>query len=641
METPPANNRSNMSAALDRTPTRPPGALDQHVEVETPEQIVFSYAVAGIGSRAAAALIDYLITLGLVLALWIAFGIIAPYLRSLAGDNQFLRVSGSWALALLIIAQFIVLWGYYVIFEVAWDGQTPGKRRLGLRVVQDGGYSISPAASVVRNLARLIDMQPGIAYAVGILSAVISKSGKRLGDVLAGTFVVRERVVPLAPVTLRASEPSRPVHVTAALTDAELELLERFLARRASLDDRLRGRLVAQLAERFGDHVQPFEGSPLARLIRLVESERRARAQGVAGRGETGAAREQHAIIAQGATRWSAFARRLADAQRRGLTGMGEQELSEFVAQYRELTTDLARLRTAARGRDIDALFYVNRLVGAGHNLLYRQQRVAWKTLGRFVWITIPTEIRRSAPVILLASVCLFAPMAVTYRAIVSEPSLAQDLLPPQMIDRAEQGVLRARAGKEYVDVSAVERPVMASAIATNNIQVTYAAFAFGITAAVGTVLLLVFNGVSIGAAIGLYASKGIAPLILEFVVAHGVLELTAICIAGGGGLLIGSAILLPGSLTRRAALIERGRRALALIAGSTLFLIPAGLIEGLISPRADVPGAWKVVVAAVSGLAMLLYIAFGRSTTTATPSATLVAAELPRYSDERALIAR
>jgi uncharacterized membrane protein SpoIIM required for sporulation/uncharacterized RDD family membrane protein YckC len=630
-----------MSAAMERTATPPTGALDQHVEVETPEQIVFSYTVAGIGSRAAAALIDYLITLGLVLALWIAFGIIAPYLRSLAGDNQFLRLTGSWALALLILAQFIILWGYYVIFEIAWDGQTPGKRRLGLRVVQDGGYSISPSASVVRNLARLIDMQPGIAYAVGILSAVVSRSGKRLGDVLAGTFVVRERVVPLAPVAIREPAAAPPAHVTAALTDAELELLERFLARRASLDDGLRGRLVAQLAERFSERLQPFDGPPLARLIRLVESERRARAQGVAGLGETGAAREQHAIVAQGATRWSAFARRLADAQHRGLARMSEQELSEFVAEYRELTTDLARLRTAARGRDIDALFYVNRLVAAGHNLLYRQQPVAWRTFGRFVWVTIPTEIRRSAPLILLAAVCLFAPMAVTYRAMLRDPSLGQDLLPSQMIDRAEQGVIRAREGKEYVEVSDVERPAMASAIATNNIQVTYAAFAFGISAGVGTVLLLAFNGVSIGAAIGLYASKGIAPLILEFVVAHGVLELTAICIAGGGGLLIGSAILLPGALTRRAALIQRGRRALTLIAGSTLFLVPAGLIEGLISPRADVPGAWKVVVGAVTGVAMLAYIAFGRSTTTATSSVAIAAEEPHRYSDERALISR
>ncbi|HJU65543.1 MAG TPA: RDD family protein, partial [Gemmatimonadaceae bacterium] len=467
-------SRSVMSMAPESTLISSAGSLDQHVDVETPEQIVFSYTVAGVGSRAAAALIDYLLTLGLVLILWLAFSIIAPYLRSVAGSNQFLRLSGAWALALLIVVQFLILWGYYVVFEVAWDGQTPGKRRMGIRVVQDGGYSISVQASVIRNLARLIDMQPGFAYAVGMLSAVISKSGKRLGDILAGTFVVRERVVPVAPVLMPDATAGVGAHALATLTDAELELLERFLARRASLDAALRTRLVAQLAERFGDRLTPFAGSPLARLLRLAEGERRARAHGAAGRGETGAAREQHAIVAHGAMRWSAFARALADAQRRGLSRMSEHELSAFVAQYRELSTDLARLRTAARGRDVDALFYVNRLVGAGHNLLYRQKPVAWKTLGRFLWVTIPTEIRRSAPTILLAAVCLFVPMAVTFRALVSDPPLAQDLLPPQLIDRAEQGVIRAREGKEYVDVSDLERPVMASAIATNNIQVTY-----------------------------------------------------------------------------------------------------------------------------------------------------------------------
>ncbi|MGH7718962.1 MAG: stage II sporulation protein M [Gemmatimonadaceae bacterium] len=624
-----------MPDRANATLPRVPGTLDQLVDVETPEQIVFSYTVAGIGSRAAAALIDYFITASVVLLLWLAFAIVAPYLRSLAGSGEFLRVAGSWAIALLILGQFLVLWGYNVLFEVAWDGQTPGKRRMGIRVVQDGGYSISVGASLVRNLARLVDMQPGFVYGVGILSAAVSSSGKRLGDILAGTFVVRERVVELAPASTSAPERPGAPAVSAALSEQELELLERFLGRRASLDAALRSRITAQLVERFGDRLAPFEGSPLARLLRLAESERSARARGVAARGETGAAREQHAIVAQGAARWSAFARELAEAQRHGLKGMTEQRLSEFVAQYRELSTDLARLKTAGRGRDSDALFYVSRLVGAGHNLLYRQRPLAWKTLGRFLWVTIPGEIRRSAAVIMLAAGSLFLPMILTCGAVSRNADLGQELLPPEMLDRAEEGVARAREGKGYIDIRDEERPVMASAIATNNIQVTYAAFASGITAGIGTLLLLVFNGVGIGAAVGLYASKGIAPLILEFVVAHGVLELTAICIAGGGGLLIGSAILLPGALTRRAALVVRGRRALTLIAGSTLLLVPAGLIEGLISPREDVPAAWKIAVAAASALAIAGYVMLGRRQPLEAPT------EISAYSDARALISR
>ena len=104
-----------------------------------------------------------------------------------------------WAMAVLILFLFALNWGYFVLFEAIWDGQTPGKRRLGIRVVQDGGYSVSFAASAVRNLARMIDMHPGM-YAVGIASAAMSKSGKRLGDMLAGTIVVQERLVHIAPV---------------------------------------------------------------------------------------------------------------------------------------------------------------------------------------------------------------------------------------------------------------------------------------------------------------------------------------------------------------------------------------------------------------------------------------------------------
>jgi uncharacterized membrane protein SpoIIM required for sporulation len=180
------------------------------------------------------------------------------------------------------------------------------------------------------------------------------------------------------------------------------------------------------------------------------------------------------------------------------------------------------------------------------------------------------------------------------------------------MIDRAERGVARAREGKGYIAVEEAERPAMASAIIANNVTVTYMVFAMGITAGVVTVMQLVYNGVAMGAAVGLYESKGIARLILTFVVPHSVLELSAICIAGGGGLLIASALLLPGARTRREALVVQGRRAVKLIAAATLFLLVAGSIEGLISPRDDWPLSWKLAVAGASAVLAGLYVGSG-----------------------------
>ena len=582
-------------------------SLDQLVDVETPEQVVFSYTVAGVGSRAAAALIDYLICLGALVAL--LFGVAA-----LSRVTSFgLRPSGPWIMVIFIAAQFAILWGYYVLFEGLADGQTPGKRKMGLRVVQDGGYSVSFAASAVRNLVRIVDMQPAFTYGIGIVSAAVSASGKRLGDIVAGTMVVRERVVHLAPAAAPAAG-GAPAPLSTLLTDEEFGLLERFEARWRTLDQERRRMLADQLWTRFKDRAPEITGQPAGAILRLVERERLARARGVAARSDTGAQREQHAIVAKGAERWSAFARRLDEAQRRGLAKMSEQEISEFVAEYRELTTDLARLRTAARGREVDALFYLSRLVAGGHNLFYRQNALVAVQIWNYVVRDVPREVRRSWRPILLAALFLFGPAAIAHVAVVRHPESAATFIPAGMIDRAERGVERAKQGTGYIDDPQLYRPVMASAIMANNVQVTFAAFAFGITLGVGTILLLVFNGISLGGVMGLYQSKGIAGLLLAFVAPHGTLELTAICIAGGGGLLLGSALVLPGAMTRREALVDRGRRAIRLIACSTMFLIVAGLIEGNISPIPWWPLEWKVWVSAVSGLVMLLYLTRGRA---------------------------
>jgi uncharacterized membrane protein SpoIIM required for sporulation/uncharacterized RDD family membrane protein YckC len=596
--------------AADATATRTNSSLDQLVDVETPEHVVLSYTVAGVGSRAAAALIDYLICLGTLLLLFL---IVTFAVGALPGGTQRMVAvrAGSWFFALFVLAQFAVLWGYYVLFEGLADGQTPGKKRLGLRVVQDGGYSVGFAASAVRNIARVIDMQPGFVYGVGIIAAAVSRSGKRIGDMLAGTIVVRERVQQLAPVA--PGRPAGAAPITALLTDEEYGLLERYMGRRQTLEAERRRAIADQLVARFASRV-PHEPPSPGMLVKLYEHEQAARARGVAARSDTGAAREQHAIVALGTERWSAFATTVADVQRRGgLRALSEKEVVEFVARYRETTTDLARLKTASRGRELDALFYLSRLVASGHNLLYRQRRLALRNMWRYVAATVPAEIRRSAVPILLAGLAFFGPMAIAYVSVMQRPARVHDFIAPAMIDRAENGAVRRSQSAGYIDDPQLFRPVMATSIIANNVQVTFAVFAFGMTAGILTLALLVMNGVQIGGIVGLYQSKGVADLLFAFLAPHGVLELAAITIAGGAGLLVASAILLPGTMTRREALVVRGRRAIRLIAGSTMLLLAAGLLEGFVSPIPWWPLEWKLFVALVTFLLLLLYLTRGR----------------------------
>ncbi|MGH7665020.1 MAG: stage II sporulation protein M [Gemmatimonadaceae bacterium] len=621
--------------AQDRNGRARHAPFDQFVEIETPEQVVVTYEIAGVGSRAAAALIDYLITGLLSLAMVIPMCIVGNG-AGRGGPSP----SEGWVMAATILYLFAILWGYYVLYEGLADGQTPGKKRLGLRVVQDGGYSVSFAASAVRNLVRFIDLQPFFLYAVGITSVALSRSGKRVGDMVAGTIVVKERAVQIPAVPARpasATDLARTTPpVSALLDDREYTLLERYMARRQQLDPDRRRAIADQLAARLGARAPNDDAGSQAMLVRLYERERSVRAQGVASRSDTGAAREQHAIVALGAERWRAFASRVvATEQRGGLRALSESEVSDFVAHYREIATDLARLRTAARGREIDALFYLSRLVAAGHNLFYRQRRLVIVTVWQFMTATVPREIRRSSVPILAAASFLFVPAIIAYSVVLAHPETAGEFIPAQMIDRAENAVLRAKQGRGYIDDPELFRPVMGSTIIANNIQVTYIAFAMGITAGIGTIAALVFNGIHLGGFAGLYHAKGVGAQLLAFVAPHGVLELSAIAIAGGGGLLLASALLLPGALTRREALIVRGRRAIRLIAASTFLLFVAGTIEGLISPIEYWDLSLKLVVSAATALFLVVYITRGRHGEPDAP------AEQSGYSEARALMSR
>jgi uncharacterized membrane protein SpoIIM required for sporulation/uncharacterized RDD family membrane protein YckC len=598
-------------------------SLEQRVEIETPENVAFSYTVAGIGSRAAAAIVDQLIIWFIIIALFIIFAVAVGSVSSTGLVAGIERAFGSWLAAGLYLAGFALSWGYFVFFEALSDGQTPGKKMFGLRVVQDGGYSISFSASAVRNLLRVLDAQPVSFYFVGMATAIFSRTSKRVGDHVAGTIVVHERIPEFAPasntgvrgqgsVTAPDGAPAPAPIATALLTEDEYALLQRFMSRRQSLEQARRVEITRQLVARFRDRLPDDGSSDAARILRLFQSEQEARARGVAARGETGAAREHHALVARGAGRWAEFASMLARAKRGGLRALPENEIADFVARYREAAADLARLRTASRGRDTEAQYYLSRLVAAGHNLLYRRREVALGTVWTFLTVTLPREARRSWRPVLTAALLLYGPAAITYVAVLRDPDLQYDFEPPGMIDRVENAAKNEARGRGYVAASKSERPIVSSFIMTNNIKVTIIAFAAGATAGVGTVLALVSNGISLGASIAMYQNYGVARVILGFVVAHGVLELQAICFAAGGGLLIAYAILLPGAYTRREALIILGRRAVRLATISIILLVFAGLIEGLFSADPYWPLSTRVTLGALTGVLMLLWLSRG-----------------------------
>ena len=219
--------------------------MSREILVVTPENIEIEYELAGIGSRFLANLLDSFLQAAIYLGLWIVVGIIA-LIVSLT-TSVFSRALGVFfgeiQLAFALIAGFVILWGYFIWFETVWNGQTPGKRQLGLRVIRDGGYPINIFAAIVRNLIRVMDGMPlaallllgigyfgkdplvaamgGLCILIPVLCMLLSQRYQRLGDFVAGTMVVKQRA-PRVPTLEALAPPPRvlPEHLAAyALAD--------------------------------------------------------------------------------------------------------------------------------------------------------------------------------------------------------------------------------------------------------------------------------------------------------------------------------------------------------------------------------------------------------------------------------------
>jgi uncharacterized RDD family membrane protein YckC len=162
------------------------------ITILTPENVEVTYELAGLATRMRGAALDTLLQAVAIIALWIGVSVL-----TINANERLL----SWIIAGGVLLTFVIFFGYFLFFETRWNGQTPGKKATGTRVMKDGGFPLDFRAAVVRNLVRLLDFMPG-PYAVGFVTAFFSAEYKRVGDYAAGTVVVRERprvAPPLSP----------------------------------------------------------------------------------------------------------------------------------------------------------------------------------------------------------------------------------------------------------------------------------------------------------------------------------------------------------------------------------------------------------------------------------------------------------
>ena len=234
--------------------------------IETPERVPLHFALASIGNRFLACAIDHALQLFAMLLLFIAVLLIAGNL-TLYGSR--LMDAPKWLLALLILALFLIWSGYFALFEWLWNGQTPGKRWMKLRVIREDGRPVTFWEAAARNLLRIFDMMPAPFYSIGLVSVFVSERDQRIGDFVAGTVVVREReleapafaevfAAPTSDVALRRS--FKPVQFTgdiSPLTQGEIEVVETFLRRRWDLPDNPRQWMAWRVATPILQKIRP------------------------------------------------------------------------------------------------------------------------------------------------------------------------------------------------------------------------------------------------------------------------------------------------------------------------------------------------------------------------------------------------
>ena len=221
----------------------------EKLNIDTPEQVALEFSLATVGSRFLAVAIDTIIQIAcaIVLLLVVALGIWATGSLGLTARP--------WVLAVLVIGGFVIYYGYFAVFETVWNGQTPGKRLIGLRVIHASGRPISAWEAILRNVVRLVDQMPAI-YAIGIVSVFVTERSQRLGDLAAGTVVVHERLAEALDDVAPRRRAARSVHGARRLAPEEISVIELFFIRRGQLDGYVRMRTAHQIARRVRERLE-------------------------------------------------------------------------------------------------------------------------------------------------------------------------------------------------------------------------------------------------------------------------------------------------------------------------------------------------------------------------------------------------
>jgi uncharacterized membrane protein SpoIIM required for sporulation len=295
---------------------------------------------------------------------------------------------------------------------------------------------------------------------------------------------------------------------------------------------------------------------------------------------------------------------------RRGIRRLEPGELEELLALYQRASAHLSH----ARGyyRDPPLTTRLTTLVAAANGVVYGKRARTLAGIRRFFAEALPASVWRTRRFVAASAALLLVP-AIIVGAWMASSERALDVAIPE----SQQEALIASEFEDYYSSSPAGQ--FSTEVLLNNIRVAFTAFALGILVCLGTAFILVFNGINVGIAAGLFVDVGQAGKFFGLILPHGLLELTSVIIAGGAGLRLGWAIVAPGDRSRVRALTEAGRDSVTIVLGLMLAFVVAGIIEGFVTPS-PLPTWARVGVGAAVEIAFLAYLATG-STAAAPPA--------------------
>jgi uncharacterized membrane protein SpoIIM required for sporulation len=296
---------------------------------------------------------------------------------------------------------------------------------------------------------------------------------------------------------------------------------------------------------------------------------------------------------------WNRLEQLVAASGRRSVTALTPTELQELALLYRQSASDLSTVREDPTSSQLAV--YLNQLLARAHNLIYMGRKASRRGIWTFFKDTYPRIFRETFADTFTAFVLFLMAAIAGVLMGIADPGFSRFFLGPHMMQSIE-------THKMWTDSIVTIKPLASSGIMTNNLSVAFTAFAAGITAGVGTVWMMLQNGLLMGVVGVACWREGMSLPLWSFVAGHGVLELPAIFIAGGAGLGMAKGMLFPGVLPRKESLVRAGARSVRLVLGTIPMLLIAGLVEGFVSPTSIAPGM-KFLLAAGLGTLLVLYL--------------------------------